>query len=645
MKKSFILIFLFLASQYLLLAQNRYETDSLIQKLGSGKEDTIRVVDLRTLAWSYQFIDLDSSLVHAKKSLELAKKLKYSRGEAMTSNTLGYLYRLKSELPNSMEYQMSGLQIALENHDVKVEADCLEGLGWIFFDVADYKSAINYFQQAYKIYMAIRNREQIVGLLRNIAFAYKNDLKPDSASYYITKSYEKTKFFGLLENGFTYFVMGDIQFENGHYQTGFQLLRKSVQLSILNDAGRDLSSAYIVLARFFKQMKQTDSCIYYAKQGLYEAQKIWYNQKISESSRLLAEQYDSIDAKVALNYYKIYKSSADSLYGIQKVQGLEKIIFEGQERQRQIEIQKANYNSRLERYALLAGLLVFLLISFLLYRNNRQKKKSNEILQSTLSNLRSTQTQLIQSEKMASLGQLTAGIAHEIQNPLNFVNNFSEVNSELIGEIKKELDAGNIQQAKSIIPDLEQNTYKITHHGKRADAIVKGMLQHSGKSTGQKELRDINSLADEYLRLSYQGFRAKDKTFNAALQTNFDESLKEINIIPQDIGRVLLNVLNNAFYAVGEKSKQEKDNYHPIVSIGTRSENGNVEITIKDNGNGIRQNILDKIFQPFFTTKPAGEGTGLGLSLSYDILKAHGGELKVETREGNGSEFIIQIPA
>jgi two-component system NtrC family sensor kinase len=283
-------------------------------------------------------------------------------------------------------------------------------------------------------------------------------------------------------------------------------------------------------------------------------------------------------------------------------------------------------------------------------------------LEQALTELRSTQTQLIHSEKMASLGELTAGIAHEIQNPLNFVNNFSEVNAELIDEMRNELNAGNSNEAVLISENIKENQQKITHHGKRADAIVKGMLQHSRKSTGLKEPTDINELADEYLRLSYHGLRAKDKTFNATMKTDFDHNIEKINIIPQDVGRVFLNLFTNAFYAVTEKSKSisptppgktgqdpgEKENpqkdYEPTVWVSTKKIQDKVEIKVKDNGNGIPQKVLDKIFQPFFTTKPTGQGTGLGLSISYDIIISHGGEMKVETKEGEYAEFIIILP-
>ena len=288
-----------------------------------------------------------------------------------------------------------------------------------------------------------------------------------------------------------------------------------------------------------------------------------------------------------------------------------------------------------------------------LIKAERERAKVKELAQAkeiekAYHELKTTQSQLIQSEKMASLGELTAGIAHEIQNPLNFVNNFSEVNNELIDEMQIEIKLGNRDEVITISNIIKVNQDKIIFHGKRADAIVKGMLLHSRSSTNKKEPTDINALADEYLRLSYHGLRAKDKSFNAIMKTDFDESLSagegKINVIPQDIGRVILNLINNAFYAVDEKKKQHQDGYEPTVSVSTKKINGKAEISVKDNGNGIPQKILDKIFQPFFTTKPTGQGTGLGLSLSYDIIKAHGGELKVNSTEGEGTEFKIQLP-
>jgi signal transduction histidine kinase len=340
-----------------------------------------------------------------------------------------------------------------------------------------------------------------------------------------------------------------------------------------------------------------------------------------------------------------------------------------------------------QQYFAIAFLAIIVLaavvITSILLRSNKHKQKAYSLLERqkketdiqkaktehALENLKATQAQLIHSEKMASLGELTAGIAHEIQNPLNFVNNFSDVNTELIDEADQEINKGNISGVKIILNNIKENEQKINLHGKRADTIVKGMLQHSRASSGQKEFTDVNKLADEYLRLSYHGMRARDKSFNAEMQTDFDESIGKINIVPQDIGRVILNVINNAFYAVNEKKKSGpltlpinrdrlelgidklQNEYMPLITVRTKlippleGKREAVEIVVRDNGNGIPQNIVEKIFQPFFTTKPTGQGTGLGLSLAYDIIKAHGGEIKVETKEGEGSEFVILLPA
>ena len=370
------------------------------------------------------------------------------------------------------------------------------------------------------------------------------------------------------------------------------------------------------------------------------------------SAGFLAEVYDKTNVDSAYKYIKIMVAANDEVNNASRGRQFQKVSSDVEKKEKELEDAKARFRNSLKLYGLITLLSFFVLIAIIFWRNNRQRKKANtlltekkEKLEHTLAELKSTQYQLIQSEKMASLGELTAGIAHEIQNPLNFVNNFSEVNEELVRELKTEAEKGNLEDVKAIANDIALNSEKINHHGKRADTIVKGMLQHSRTSSGQKEPTDINKLADEYLRLAYHGLRAKDKSFNANLKTELDNSIGKINVAPQEIGRVILNLINNAFYAVNEKQKQNVNGYEPTVTITTAKRNGKVEIKVKDNGNGIPQKIVDKIFQPFFTTKPTGQGTGLGLSLAYDIItKGHGGELKVETKEGEGSEFIIRLP-
>jgi signal transduction histidine kinase len=358
---------------------------------------------------------------------------------------------------------------------------------------------------------------------------------------------------------------------------------------------------------------------------------------------------DSLEGnyKLAYEHYQKYNTYRDSLGDENNSKSVVelKLLYDVEKRDAVAKTEqiKKDANTKRVRNLQYSAIAIVLLVAVFFYWISRQKQRANTKIEKAYSDLKSTQAQLIQSEKMASLGELTAGIAHEIQNPLNFVNNFSELNKELIGEMKSELLSGNKEEAIAIANDLEQNLEKINHHGKRADAIVKGMLQHSRATTGKKEPTDINALAEEYSRLAYHGLRAKDNSFNAILKTDFDTTIGKIDIVPQDIGRVVLNLITNAFYAVNEKSKKSPDPFEPTVFVSTKKQDDKIFITVKDNGKGIPQNIIDKIFQPFFTTKPTGQGTGLGLSLSYDIVKAHGGEIKVETEEGVGTKFIIEL--
>ena len=370
----------------------------------------------------------------------------------------------------------------------------------------------------------------------------------------------------------------------------------------------------------------------------------------TEAHTALSNKLDAEFSKFKIAQYENEQKQIEQLHKINQLQAEQSV--------QQLAISRRNTIL----YFSLGALLIIVVFLVIIYRQLQANKK-------TLTALIKTQKQLIQSEKMASLGELTAGIAHEIQNPLNFVNNFSEVSAELVDEIQearnKNQDKIDIELENEILEDIKQNLEKITLHGKRADAIVKGMLEHSKRGSGQKEETDINVLAEEFLRLSFQSFLAKDQDFRVELEINLDHDLPKISVIPQDIGKVLLNLYSNAFYACAERSRSavaEKANtsgsdYIPQIKVSTkqlppqslsreigRGKGGHIEISVSDNGSGIPSSIKDKIFQPFFTTKPTGQGTGLGLSLSYDIVKAHGGELKVETKEGEGSEFIIHLP-
>jgi signal transduction histidine kinase len=482
-------------------------------------------------------------------------------------------------------------------------------------------------------------------------------LKQDSALFYINQSYGLAKklndenMMGAILNtyGETYLSLNNSALASKYY-----LL--SIPYAENVEDNEVLTSNYYGLAKIFKQKSMFDSSVFYARKALGMAQAAPFFKQVLEISGFLTDLYkDQNRFDSAFYYQQLSIATKDSLFSAAEVRKVQEMKFTEQQRQQAIETDKIQYRNKVKMFIVIFVSVIFLVLVIILWRNNKQKQKSNTLLQqqkekveSTLSELKSTQAQLIQSEKMASLGELTAGIAHEIQNPLNFVNNFSEVSNELMNEMLDEADKGHQGEVKIIASDVKQNLEKIIHHGKRADAIVKSMLQHSRKSTGQKEPTDINALCDEYLRLSYHGMRAKDKSFNSDIKTGFDHTIHKINIIPQDIGRVLLNLFNNAFYAVSEKLKAESAmqnaDYKPTVSVQTEKINDKIEIRVSDNGNGIPQNITEKIFQPFFTTKPTGQGTGLGLSLSYDIIKANGGEIKVETKAGEGSTFIISLP-
>ncbi len=446
-------------------------------------------------------------------------------------------------------------------------------------------------------------------------------------------------------------ITGNLFRIGGNYDSAEYYYREGIRVTEKFNAPFAGVLFYENLANILYKKKQMDSCIFYAQRALSMSQQYRYKNFEVGVSGFLAEVYDKTNVDSAYKYMRMMVAANEEVNSANKGRQFQKVSSDVEKKEKELEDAKTRFQNRMKLYGLITLLSFFVIIAIIFWRNNQQRKKANSLLtdrkeklEQALTELKSTQYQLIQSEKMASLGELTAGIAHEIQNPLNFVNNFSEVNEELARELKTEAEKGNLEDVKAIAGDIALNSEKISHHGKRAEAIVKGMLQHSGTGSGQKEPTDINRLADEYLKLAFHGWRARDKSFNATLKTEWNNNLEKINVAPQEIGRVLLNVINNAFYAVNEKQKQKVTGYEPTVIIATARRNGKVEIRIKDNGIGIPQKIVDKIFQPFFTSKPTGQGTGLGLSLAYDIItKGHGGELLVETKEGEGTEFIISL--
>ena len=644
MKKFLIILILF--TSYKSAKSQNLNLDSLKKCLAIAKEDTTRVILLSEISlWSI-FTNSDTSLQLAKEGLRLAQQTNYPKGEAYCKRSLGFFFWSIGDYTTAINLAYQGMPYAEASKDIGLQSWLNDLLLNAYRDNGDYNEAIKYDQKNRVISQRLN---QPIDAMRDAMAAniYYGMDKLDSAQHYIRLSFNK----GGIADGWICLVMAKIQAKVHHTDSAFYYYKLSIARLIIDKNFKDLANVNQGIASIYYSNGNTDSAIYYAKNGLALAQQNSFAKEQFNLRSFLAEAYEKKNTDSAFRYYKLAMVAKDTLFSKEKTKQILSIQFNDELRRREIINAQVQYKNRLKTYGFIAGLIIALIIATVLWRNNQQKQKANLLLQlqkekveNTLSELKSTQSQLIQSEKMASLGELTAGIAHEIQNPLNFVNNFSEVSTELIKEMVEEVNKGNTEEVKAIATDLVQNLEKINHHGKRAGDIVKGMLQHSRSSSGIKEPTDINALCDEYLRLSYHGLRAKDKSFNATMKTDFDATVGKINIIPQNIGRVALNLINNAFYAVDEKKKSGITDYEPTVSISTKKIADKISISVKDNGNGINQKVLDKIFQPFFTTKPTGHGTGLGLSLSYDIVKAHGGELKVETKEGEGTVFVLVLP-
>jgi two-component system, NtrC family, sensor kinase len=655
-------------------SQSLQGSDSLRQAVITAANDSVRMEMLNDLYSYYIENNRDSALYFTEQAMVLAKKLKQPLWEARFLLNKAYIFQKEGNLPLVFKLINESLAITQDEKSEKnfyvpvnervgwdahrerlfILAGGFHNLGNNYSYAGNREKAIASYKEVIRISEQNNDKSHEVNAKMNIGSNYFEMNKLDSAMHYsriairYANSTGHTTYLGGMLR-----TVGNVFFKQNQLDSAKYYYWASLSEGKANDNLTIVVSTTLALAKLYERIAETDSMFYYANAAYKIASGLKAGMQIASSAALISNAYKNMgETDSALTYLSISKQVRDSINEVrnEKLTEFQNLGFEEQMRLEKKVQENIVYKNKIRTIGLFSGLGILAALVFVFYRNNRQKQKANQILQEALSDLKSTQAQLIQSEKMASLGELTAGIAHEIQNPLNFVNNFSEVTSELVGEMVEEIDNGNKEEVKAIAKDLQQNLEKINHHGKRADAIVKGMLQHSQSSSGKKEPSDINALADEYLRLAYHGLRAKDpqdaahKSFNATMKTDFDESIGNINIIPQDIGRVILNLITNAFYVVNEKAKQNIIGFEPTVEVSTKKEGNKVLVSVKDNGYGIPQNVLDKIFQPFFSTKPTGQGTGLGLSLSYDIVKAHGGELKVETKEGEGSTFIIALP-
>ena len=663
-------ILLFVLLPHWITAQQSVQ-DSLKESFSKAVSDSDRYHIGRRIYDYYEETNRDSAFYYAGINLQLAKANNKKLAEVLSLDNKAYQLIGLGRYAEALQYLLDAFKIAEDKKNDNEKTWYLFNLpfsgnnrllmvcythhifGILMWQTDNNEQAIVHFREARRIATEIGhdNRQMMANM--NLGRSYLNNNQPDSALVFEKEAEQlafKTNFKKYL--GQVYSIIAGIYQEKNNKIQAMQYYHLAIETAKEENNLNNLSANYFAITKYFLAEHEKDSALYYAMKNLETIQQLG---PVTGLNVNIGTVYENVYLSYKLRnendsmfkYQGLTLSVKDSLYKIRikNLTAFQNVGLNEQLRLQKAEKERITYQNNIRTWIMLAGIGVLLLLAIIFYMNNRQKHKAKIKIEQAYDNLKATQQQLIHSEKMASLGELTAGIAHEIQNPLNFVNNFSEVNEELVKELKGEADKGNLEEVKAIANDIAFNSEKINQHGKRADTIVKGMLQHSRTSSGQKEPTNINVIADEYLRLAYHGLRAKDKSFNADIKTDFDNSIEKINIIPQDIGRVILNLINNAFYAVDKKKKSGVENYEPTVSVSTKKNNGKIEISVKDNGNGIPQKVVDKIFQPFFTTKPTGQGTGLGLSLAYDIVtKGHGGEIVVRTNENEGTEFIVRLP-
>jgi signal transduction histidine kinase len=681
--------------------------------LAAGPNDSLAIVILASLAGIYAFnledYNVDSAFHYAQKAIDLQQ----NSANAKISNDPVLLFALKdivAALMHSLGNFPKALEIRLENvaltenvPDKLIRTSALLRLTDEYVAMEDYKSSLLYGKRAEQTLQSIDDKnpqeiEMTGWIFSRISESYYHLGKLDSALVYALQWEKLIKKTGnTFQMAYNDLLLGDIYQAKGDLATALYRYQKIIEHAppwlghIIATSKAGTAKIYQVQNKFNIALKYALAALHFYQNNRTEVQ-FWGESTanyIAEVSPLVASLYMKIGKPdSAYHFLQLSLALKDSLYNTDRIRQFQTLSFNEAVRRQQLEQQKISgqlqFETRMKIYGLITVLIAALIFAIFQHRNNRQKQKANTLLhaqkleiENTLGELQHTQRQLIQSEKLASLGELTAGIAHEIQNPLNFVNNFSEVSTEMLEEMEDELDKGNHQEVKAITADLKTNLEKINHHGQRASAIVKGMLEHSrqGGDSTHRVSTDINALADEYLRLAYHGWRAKDSrdamhgvSTMPKIETHFDPDLPLVSVIPQDIGRVLLNLINNAFYAVHQRAVEtlhatslqqvhtqtlhaqtlhatSLQQYQPTVTVSTEKSSDQVIIKIQDNGNGIPESIQDKIFQPFFTTKPTGHGTGLGLSLAYDIVtKGHGGTLTVSSIPSTTTTFEIRFP-
>lgn len=644
---------------------------ALKQEIQAASSDAEQFRAQRKLTYYYR--DNGNIETYGLASQELLRIAQKSGNDSLLQiayGNLGNYFANRGDFHSTLVYYLKALPLAERLRDAELVCRLYNNVADQYRGLKNYPQAIVYLRKAQLLFPKVVAKAPEIPAYVYINFceSFLGLKNSDSALRYIkladaelqknqsNPAYTNT----LFDYGLVYDQLGQTALSEEYFRKSIALADSLDDLYNYTDATRHYSN-FLFDHRRYADVRR------YALQSLEAAQKTGNNLGIINAAALLYNAFLALQQRDSAFYYLVLKDNyRDTVFNEEQLSHIQGMTFNEQLREQENEAERIRYQNRMKIYSLIAATLVLFIVGLLLWRNIRYKQKAFRLLElqkqktdlqklrveKAYAELKATQTQLIHREKMASLGELTAGIAHEIQNPLNFINNFSDIGSEMTEEIESCIEKGNAEKARQLLKDLQQNLEKISHHGKRADVIIKNMLQHSRSTKVEVQAVEINPFLEEYLRLSYHGMRAKDKTFNATLQTRFDASIQKLVINPQDMGRVLLNLFTNAFHSVHEKQKSVRGNYEPTITVSTKTVSSNqagseelFELRVRDNGNGIAPDILDKIYQPFFTTKPSGQGTGLGLSLSYDIItKGHKGDLRVETKEGEYAEFIIQLP-
>lgn len=703
-RKAWALLFILLFSAGSTFSQESFSESYLRVERAFANEDkcdTTRINALNKVLREFVSLYPDSVLLKVDNIGRICKECKFIPGRAEALRLKGDAFNNKRMYDTAITFLNEALLMAGKSGEERQKWVILNNLGTVYSGKGNYLLAYEKYYEALKLAEAGNDREMVGALLNNLANIYYFQKKYDEAGVYYQKVLDlAVEIKDTLSIAIAYNNLGEIYLVKKEYIKALRFLNQSLDKSkALNNAelrmaakvalaqvygemdsvkrsekiynevieeselyGDALYAAYGYLgkAKMILRLGNLDESLVLANKGISYAGQIGQRNLVRDGYELLSEIYASRgEGMKAFESYRIFKQSSDSLSNleIEREAALQEASYEYTKKE--LEFQRKSLQ---QRWLIFSALATVFTLGIVLFISTRSRRKLNKVihtlnernleienqrsaLEDTLNKLQSTQAQLVHAEKMASLGELTAGVAHEIQNPLNFVNNFSEVSIELFDELLEEMEAGNKDETGHIATDIKQNLEKILHHGKRADAIVKSMLNHSRTSAGKKEPTDLNALCDEYLKLSYHGMRAKDKSFQSQFSTDLDTSIGKIDIIPQEIGRVMLNLFNNAFYATSAKRANNAAGYEPMIKLKTRKMGETIQIVVEDNGPGVPASIMEKIFQPFFTTKPTGSGTGLGLSLSYDIItKVHGGKLSVESEEGLFTRFSIELP-